>query len=408
MAPTAAPSPARLPATADVGVIGGGIAGCALAAWLAPHQRVLVVEQGAQPGAEATAQNAGMVRRLGEDPAERALAVRTAAHLAAPPADFPGLAAASRRTGALIALAHDPWHLHDGVAALRARGVQISACDRPWELAPALAGAHLAQAWHLADERVADAWLVLQSCLARARAHGAQLVCGAPVREILTDAQGVSGLRCDQGTVATRQIVLAAGAWSGPLAATAGVHRALVPVRRSLLQSVPDPRSRPDHPWTWIDDVGVYVRPEGGGWLASGCDETPETPPAGPGSRGAVHPTHRALADHKLAHHLPALAGLRWQTGWTGLRTFAPDRRPLLGAEPAAPGLWWLAGLGGFGVSCGLAAGEAVAAWMQGDETPWLRRDDVRPDRPELRRWAVRYNGDLARARLVAVPRPGA
>src|SRR5690606_16110974 len=124
---------------ADVVVVGAGLAGCAVAWHLAPRARVLVVEQGEAPGAEATAQNAGMVRRLGEDPFERALAIRTAEWLADPGADWEGTEP-SRVTGAVLALARDPFHLHDGVAHLRARGVRIEACDRPAEVAPALAG----------------------------------------------------------------------------------------------------------------------------------------------------------------------------------------------------------------------------------------------------------------------------
>ncbi len=383
-----------LPPRADVVIIGAGLAGTSVAGWLDGNQTVLIVEQGAQPGGEASAQNAGMVRRLGEDPAERALAVRTHELLCADPE----LAHASRRTGAVLALAHDPWHLHDGVAALRARGVHIEACDRPAELAPVLADAHLVQAWHLPDERVADAWSVVSTMLKRATSKGATLACDTAVIEILHDNTGVCGVRTSRGTVATRCVVVAAGAWTARLLPKMPV----IPIRRTLLQSAPHGLSQPGHPWTWIDDVGVYVRPEGGGWLCSGCDETPEAVPQGAGSRGRPGPTAIAIAQHKLEQHMPALAGLRWTHGWTGLRTFAPDRRPLVGPDPAQPGLWWLAGLGGFGVSCGLAAGEALSRWIQGEDVDWLRKDDVDPGRDLPRRWPVRFNGDIARARLIS------
>ena len=59
--------------TWDVVVVGAGLAGCAVA-WHAGG-RVLVLDQADRPGAEASSQNAGLVRRLGEDPFERALAM---------------------------------------------------------------------------------------------------------------------------------------------------------------------------------------------------------------------------------------------------------------------------------------------------------------------------------------------
>ena len=118
--------------------------------------------------------------------------------------------------------------------------------------------------------------------------------------------------------------------------------------------------------------MSLYVRPEAGGWLCSPCDEHRVPRPHGPGSRGPVDPLWRAVAADKLARLLPALGDLRLRRGWTGLRTFAPDRSPVLGADPELAGLHWCTGLGGFGVSTSMAVGEAVAHWLVGKSTPWL------------------------------------
>ena len=155
----------------DVIVVGGGLAGLSVAWHLSRDHRVLVLEQGAQPGAEASAQNAGMVRRLGEDPHERALALRTHAFLEAPTGSLEG-AMLSRVTGAVVGLATDPHHLHDGAAHLRAAGVRIEAVDRPGEVAPILEGTRLAAAWYLPDERVADAHALVDGLLRGIRAEG--------------------------------------------------------------------------------------------------------------------------------------------------------------------------------------------------------------------------------------------
>jgi D-arginine dehydrogenase len=384
----------------DVVIVGAGLAGCSVAWHLAGDRSVLLLEQGEQAGAEASAQNAGMVRRMGEDPYERLLATRTHAWLEDPGEDWAGLDP-SQRTGAVLGLAEEPHELHDAASHLRALGVRVEACDRPAEIAPALRGADVAFAWHLPDERVADAHSMIQGFLGGARRRGATLRTGVQVTGLRRDGARVVGVQTTDGPIDAADVVLAGGAWAGPLLAGIGLHRPLVALRRSLLQTAPHPLSSPDHPWTWLDDVGVYARPEAGGFLVSGCDEAIDPPSPGPGSRGSVEPFARALAAHKLARHLPALGGVAFRGGWTGLRTFAPDRRPLLGPDPAAPGLHLAAGLGGFGVTCAYAVGEAVAGWLRGDEVAWLDREAVSPGRAWMRRWLIRPDGDRAAARMV-------
>lgn len=386
----------------DVVIVGAGLAGLAVAWHLAPHRRVWVLDQADAMGAEASSQNAGMVRRLGEDPFERRLAVRTAAWMADPGPDWPA-PPTGRTVGAVLGLAVDELHLHDAAAHLRARGIVIEALDRPEKVAPALAGTSLRHAWWLPEEQVGDPWAMLQGFAAGLRRHQGTLRTGVRVVALETEGDRVTGVVTTEGTVHASQVVLATGAWSQGLARGLGLDRPLIPLRRTLLQSAPHPLSDPDHPWVWIDDVGVYARPEAGGWLVSGCDEAVDWPPEGPGTRGSPLPEHRALAASKLDTWLPALADADLRSGWTGLRTFAPDRRPVLGADPDAPGLWWATGLGGFGVTCAYAAGEAVAAWLRGEPTPWLRASAVSPGRPMMGRWPIRPTGEIDRSRMLRV-----
>lgn len=384
----------------DVVIVGAGLAGMSLAWHLAPHRRVLVLEQGTQVGAEASSQNAAMVRRLGEDPFERALAVRSAAWMAAPGERWSAPAPA-RTVGAVLGLTVDPYHLHDAVAHLRARGVTVEALDDASDVAPALAGAPLEHAWWMPHEQVGDPWAMLQGFHAGLTRAQGTVRTRTTVQGLVTEGERVLGVHTTDGPIHAGAVVIAAGAWSQALVAPLGLRRPLVPLRRTLLQSDPHPVSRPEHPWVWIDDVGVYARPEAGGWLVSGCDEAVDPPIPGPGSRGSPLPEHRALAATKLDRWLPVLADATLRTGWTGLRTFAPDRRPFLGSDPDAPGLWWATGLGGYGVTCAYGVGEVVAAWMQGQETPWLRPSAVSPARAMLRRWPIRPHGDISSSKMI-------
>ena len=391
--------------TPDVLIIGAGLAGSSLAWQLAGPQKVLILEKGEQPGAEASGQNAGMVRRMVDDPIERALALRSFAFFEEPGEDWEA-APPSRRVGAFLGAMHEPHELYDAAAYLRGAGGRVEACDRPGEVAPALADAALLSGWYLPDERVADAHSMLLGFLGGARRRGATLRCGVQVTDLLLEGERVIGVKTSEGDIEAGQVVLAAGAWSGVLAAGAGLERPLVPVARTLLVSDAHPLSRPDHPWCWLEDVGLYVRPEAEGWLCSPCDERPQWPAPGASSWGALEERRCLLAAAKLQHYLPALGDMSVRGGWMGLRTFAPDRRPLMGADPERTGLWWAAGLGGFGVTCSAAIGEAVAAWMKGDEVAWLDQASVAPGRRMSSRWLIHPDGDRRRGRLIASTPP--
>jgi glycine/D-amino acid oxidase-like deaminating enzyme len=124
-------------------------------------------------------------------------------------------------------------------------------------------------------------------------------------------------------------------------------------------------------------------------------------PPPGPGSTGIPSEEDAARLAGRIAELVPSLRPVI-AGGWTGLRTFAPDRRPLLGADPELPGLWWVAGLGGYGITCAHAASEAVATWLSGAPTPWLRPAAVDPGRAHFGRWPIRPEGSVGGSRLVS------
>ena len=86
-------------------------------------------------------------------------------------------------------------------------------------------------------------------------------------------------------------MVRAAGAWCAGLAAAAGLARHLIPLRRTLLLSAGGPPPPAGHPWVWIDDLGLYARPEGEGWLLSGCDERVDWPAGAESARATDTPT---------------------------------------------------------------------------------------------------------------------
>jgi D-arginine dehydrogenase len=167
----------------------------------------------------------------------------------------------------------------------------------------------------------------------------------------------VTGVRlANAECIGASSVVIAAGAWSAGLGRSLGLDLPLTPRRRHLVQlrnvgdTVVDAQ-----PVVWRLEDEVYFRPESRGALASPCDETvwqAETPPSDPAALD--------LLAQKLERTAPALAQAEVQRAWACLRTFAPDRELVIGADPRTEGLHWLCGLGGRGMSVAPAAAELL------------------------------------------------
>jgi len=109
--------------------------------------------------------------------------------------------------------------------------------------------------------------------------------------------------------------------------------------------------------WPMIFGAGEtwYAKPDAGALIVSPAEEDPSVP-------------HDAFADDMvLAEGLARYEEMvtepvtRLLANWAGLRTFAPDRVPVIGYAADAPGFFWLAGQGGYGFqSC--PAASALAA----------------------------------------------
>ena len=116
---------------------------------------------------------------------------------------------------------------------------------------------------------------------------------------------------------------------------------------------------------------------EAGCLLCSPADETP-TPPcdAQPGEFDVAICVDRIETAFDLPIH-------RIESRWAGLRSFAPDRTPVAGFDPRAPGFFWLAGQGGYGIQTAPALAALSAALVCGEPCPRaVARSIPPPSRP--------------------------
>ncbi|MEW6323307.1 MAG: FAD-dependent oxidoreductase [Acidobacteriota bacterium] len=371
--------PPALPPRIPIVIAGAGFAGAATAwalarAGLGPG---LILEQEPTWGMHASGRNAALLRLAESDPLIGTLAHRSLQHLRA--LDAMSASSVVVRTGGLTLAGPD------GAAAvarlgddLARRGTTAEQLTRAAATArfPWLAGLEFDTALWCPDEAVVDIHALLDLYLRLARQSGFTVHTRCRVEELLTDGGRVVGVRTSLGDVRAPLVVDAGGAWAGRLGAGCGAALAMQPLRRHLFVSAPVGSVPPDAPFVWMEDAAFYFRPESGGLLLSPCDEAPAAP-----ALPSVDPSAAEMLAEKMGRHAPAFADLAIRRSWACLRTFAPDRRPVIGPDHRLPGLFHVSALGGFGMMCSAAIGELAAELIAGRTPAWIDSAQVSPAR---------------------------
>ncbi|RLK55288.1 NAD(P)/FAD-dependent oxidoreductase [Actinokineospora cianjurensis] len=324
----------------DVVVVGGGMAGVSVAAELAAHRSVVVVEAEAELAWHSTGRSAALYAPSYGGPVVRALTAASA------PLFGDGV------------LSPRPMLWVGEVGGLDGVEELTEAAAR--ELCPVLRPGRFDRFAVDAGTMDIDVMGLHQRYVQRLRAAGGEIRRGAPVTALRRDGQG---WRVTAGTeeIVAGTVVNAAGAWVDRIAGLAGVPAlGLRPLRRTIaIATGPTPVGQG---WPLVADVGdtFYFRPEGPGVLVSPADETPVDP-------GDAKPDDLDIALAVDRVNEVTTLGLRSvRTAWAGLRTFAPDREPVVGELPDHPGLTFLAGQGGYGIQMAPALAVTAARLILG------------------------------------------
>ena len=370
-------------AEVDIAIVGAGIAGAALAARVAPHARVLLLERESQPGMHATGRSAAMFMASYGSPQGRALTRASRAFYAAPPPGFADTSILSPRGVLYVGWHGDEPRLDALAAELRAGGTAVERLGPAEALArlPVLRPDRLAGAVAEPDAMDVDVNALLHGWLRAARAAGALRWTDAAFVGATRErdpggsdrwAIDVAGGRRVRASV----LVDAAGAWADEVAAAAGAPPlGLQPKRRSAFTFDAPPGI--DHrPWptTCAIDESWYFKPDAGQLLGSPANADPVSP-------HDVQPEEIDIATGIAGIEAATTLTIRRpRHTWAGLRSFAPDGEMLIGFDPARPGLFWLAGQGGWGIQSADGAAALAAALLLGTPLPdALRREGVDP-----------------------------
>lgn len=364
----------------DFIVIGGGIAGASVAWRLAACGRVVLLEAESQPGYHATGRSAAMYDQAYGNATIRALTAASRQFLEA--GGLPGVERPLLTPRGVMYVAtpeQEPRlrRFHADIHAL-APLAEIHGGEFARAQSPILRPGHISQCVWDPSASDLDVAALHAGWLRGLRERGGDLRCGQDVQQ-LERANGVWRVRTPGETYVAPCVVNAAGAWADEIAVRAGLAPlGLVPKRRTIAVV---PLSPPVDAGRWPMTVDVaeqwYFKGEAGRVLVSPADATPVPPgDAWPDDVDVAVGIERfEAATDVVVRHVSRT--------WAGLRSFFADGSPVLGPDPRAPGLHWLAGLGGYGIQTSAAASLWVAAGIDGATAavPGVEASDVTADR---------------------------
>jgi D-arginine dehydrogenase len=367
----------------DVVIVGAGIAGASLAYFLAERgvTGVVVLEREPHAAYHASGRSAATLVELDPIYTVQKLKVLGARFFHRPPPEFSENPLLERR-GVLSLFREPRWtELHCEAERYRADGLAMEL------LAPAeanrradgfLAEEQFDGAIFAPEDGFLDVHELLASYLRHARRAGVTFRFGAEVTGLLTGGGRCRGVATAAEEIEAGCVVNAAGAWVEEIAARAGA----LPIRfRPLRRSIavfPPPRGVEMREWplVWSEPHRLYYRPETTGVLFSPMDEEP-TPPSDARPDDVVI----AAGLERLRALAPRLVPRTLGRRWAGLRTFSPDRVPVVGEDPRLRGFFWLAGQGGCGIETSPALGQIAADLIAGGRTDLFDAALLTPER---------------------------
>lgn len=374
--------------SADILIIGGGMAGASVGYFLAARgRRVILLEQEDTCGYHTTGRSAALYSQAYGNAAIRALTVSGQAFYDNPPAGFAGHPLLTPSGALFFGRADQQAAVEAAVREGQALVPTVRLLDaaEARKISPALREDYVACAGWEPDARGIDVDALHQGFLRGLRANGGEVIVKAGV-EALERKNGLWLARTPTGTFEAPIVVNASGAWADTVGVMAGCQPVgCTPKRRTAFLFAP-PGGVDVSTWPLTVDVDeeFYFKPMSGLLMGSPADETPVEP-------------HDAFAEE-----LDIAIGVdRIQTAttmeihsirhsWAGLRSFVADKTPVAGYDPQQEGFFWLCGQGGYGIQTAPGLGEAAAALIEGEDLPariaalGIQAADLSPDRPGL------------------------
>jgi len=352
--------------TADVVVIGGGAIGASAAFHLTSLgvRNVVLVER-RHLAAGATGKSGALVRMHYTNEAESRLALASLEIFR----DFEAIVggACGFEAVGFLQLVGPEYReaLRRNVARQRRLGIDTRelSLDETRSLLPDLELSGVGAVAYEPGSGFADPTATTYAFAAAARRAGATIATHCEALRVVTEAGRVVAVETSSGRVATRAVVIAAGAWAQPLLQPLGLDWALVPYRIQVSIFRWPAGFGQRHPAIIDATQKSWFRPEGAAATLIGVElgsahadpEKYDEP---------VDAAYVAGCRAALAARFPAFEDAPMRGGWAGMIMMSPDGRPIIERVASVDGLWVMAGDSGASFKTSPAIGRGLAEWI--------------------------------------------
>ena len=350
--------------TADVVIIGSGIVGSSVAYHLAQKgcTNVLVLEREAHQGKGSTGKSMGGVRAQFTTPVNIQMS-RYSIDFFSKFDEVVGHPADYRAHGYLFCATNEKHlaYLKTNRELQNRLGVTNVEWVQPADIAkmvPQLRVDDILGGTFCPTDGFVDPHSVMMGFMLNARANGVRLWLDTNVTGIEVENDQIRAVNTSRGTVATKIVVNAAGAWAAQIADMAGAELPVVPLRRQLVPTEPFDQLPQRFPMVIDMSTGFHFRREGKGILLAWND-----PKETPGFKTEFDETFVEKILTHAASRVPVLAeaGVNPRRAWAGLYEMTPDHHSIIGPAPNVEGLYFVNGFSGHGVMHSPASGKIAA-----------------------------------------------
>jgi len=354
----------------DVVVIGAGIIGASTAYYLSKSgvDVTLIDGKGCNASGIASSATAGGIRHQGRVTVEIPLALYAIKFWKDLEEEL-GADLHYRQDGMTMVTddeSHIP-HLEERVAREQSLGLDIKMIygSDMKEMIPGLSPLMLAGSYCPLDGH-ADPMRTINALVVAARRLGAKVKWHCPVKSLVTENDRIIAVRTLKGDIPCQNVVLAAGAWSKPIAAAVGVELPIRPFGLQMMVTVSRSHTL-NQVLAWVGHgISLKQVPSGGFVIGGGWPGHAELDTY----RTRLNPGSMAKSAQIAVRLFPSLASVPVVRAWVGIEAFCIDETQILGPVTGIEGLILATGFSGHGFALGPGVGSLIADYLTSGKWP--------------------------------------